>query len=76
MNQLYAAYDPPRIKADITFIRSSEFAMKARKEGQINDWKSLTEGRFQLHQIEGTHVGLFSEPEVEGLAQQINQLLV
>ncbi len=76
LNQLYHNYTWKPFNGKVTFIRSTEFANRTDKNSHLTQWHKLAKGGLEVHIVEGHHKTLFEEPEVQGLAQQINACLM
>ncbi len=69
LNDLYNRYSWRPINQAVLFIRSTEFANRSDKDYQVEQWQQLSNHQLEIHLVEGHHLTLFEEPEVEGLAQ-------
>ncbi|MEO1654124.1 MAG: hypothetical protein AAFU64_11290, partial [Bacteroidota bacterium] len=59
----------------IILIRSSEYDERPWLNRTIHKWKSIAEGGLEVYTVPGHHRSLFEEPEVLGLARQIEILM-
>lgn len=75
LNRLYANYTWKPYSGKINFIRSSEFDNRTDKKYHLSQWKKLALGGIDVSVVQGHHISLFEEPEVEALAQKINDCL-
>lgn len=75
LNELYARYDWEAFDGQIIFIRSSEFAARPDKNFHLEQWTELTKGELKVYEVPGHHLTLFEEPEVEGLAKVLGEVL-
>jgi len=75
LNQLYHHYSWNPYDGKITFIRSTEFAQRKDKDIHLDQWNKLAKGGLEVHIVEGHHKTLFEEPEVKGLATQIQEVM-
>ncbi|MEL6140486.1 MAG: amino acid adenylation domain-containing protein [Bacteroidota bacterium] len=75
LNQLYHHYTWHPFPGKVTFIRSTEFAERADKKYQLEQWDKLAGGGLDVHITQGHHLTLFAEPEVDGLAKLVNDCL-
>ncbi len=63
------------ISAKVTLIRSSGSAAKSYRDDHIPLWEALAEEGVDVYIVPGTHRTFFEEPDVIGLAQQIQSCL-
>ncbi len=75
LNKLYRYYNWRAYDGKVVFIRSSEFAARTDKDYHIEQWKKLAIQDLDVHIVEGHHLTLFEEPEVQGLAKLLGQVL-
>ncbi|MEM9820358.1 MAG: amino acid adenylation domain-containing protein [Bacteroidota bacterium] len=75
LNQMYKKYTWKAFAGKITFIRSQEFADRPDKKFHLEQWNKLAEKGLDIHVVPGHHISLFEEPEVEGLAEQLDACL-
>jgi len=75
LNLLYKRYTWQDIDEKVVLIRSSEFANQAEKDYHVSQWQKLAKKGLEVHVVEGHHLTLFEEPEVQGLAKKIGELL-
>jgi amino acid adenylation domain-containing protein len=75
LNKMYADYDWKPFKGSIHFIRSSEFNARKDKNYHLVQWKKLAKDGLNVDVVEGHHLTLFQEPEVQGLASKVSDLL-
>lgn len=73
--KLYFDYPWVPIERKITLIRSTQFAEDPGKKFHKEQWQKLAKAGLDVHVIDGTHIGLFDEPLVEGLATTVEQCL-
>lgn len=73
--KLYSDYQWLPIDRKITLIRSTQFADDPGKKFHEEQWRKLANAGLDIHVIDGTHIGLFDEPLVDGLATTIEQCL-
>ena len=71
LNDLYTKYSWEPIDDNIVLIRSKEFSNRRDKTFHLEQWKKLALGNLETHEIEGHHLTLFDEPEVQGLAKAL-----
>ncbi|MEL7249564.1 MAG: amino acid adenylation domain-containing protein [Bacteroidota bacterium] len=76
LNELYARYNWKPVPATIHFIRSTEFAKRPDKDYHIEQWTQLAEENLEVAVVDGHHLTLFEEPEVQGLAKVVGDILV
>ncbi len=76
LNKVYIDYKWEPYEGKITWIRSKENAENKSKDFHIARWKSLGKGGLDIHVVDGHHETLFEEPEVQGLAAQLNECLL
>ena len=69
---IYDKYKWPKFKGKLTFIRSSEFVNNPKKSAHIATWKNLALDGIDIYEVEGNHLTIFEEPEVQNLAVQID----
>jgi len=75
LNQMYRKYTWKTFDGKITFIRSSEFAERPDKKFHLEQWNKLAKEGLEVHVVPGHHISLFEEPEVAGLARQLEECL-
>lgn len=75
LNKMYANYHWTPYAGEINFIRSTEFASRADKDYHLTQWRKLATGGLSVSTVAGHHISLFEEPEVGGLAAQIEKTL-
>ncbi len=75
LNKLYADYHWKAFNGKIYFIRSSEFHDRSDKNYHLVQWNKLAKKGVDLHVVSGHHLTLFDEPEVQGLADKINECI-
>ena len=73
--KLYSDYQWTPIGRKITLIRSTQFADDSGKKFHEEQWRKLAGAGLDVHIISGTHIGLFDEPLVDGLAATVEQCL-
>ncbi|MEL6836541.1 MAG: amino acid adenylation domain-containing protein [Bacteroidota bacterium] len=76
LNNLYANYNWKPVPTTIHFIRSTEFASRPDKDYHIEQWSKLAGKTLEVAVVDGHHLTLFEEPEVQGLAQAVGEILV
>ncbi|MEM1318971.1 MAG: amino acid adenylation domain-containing protein [Bacteroidota bacterium] len=75
LNRAYAQYHWQPFKGTIHLVRSSEFAERKDKRFHLQQWEKLAGEQLEVSVVPGHHLTLFEEPEVGGLAQEIERLL-
>ncbi|MFK7933614.1 MAG: condensation domain-containing protein, partial [Saprospiraceae bacterium] len=76
LNSVYAAYSWHPFGGKITLIRSAQFAdINRGKKFHLTQWTALAKGGLDVHVVPGKHVTLFDEPDVIGLATQLQECL-
>ena len=75
LNELYARYNWKAVPTTIHFIRSTEFANRSDKDYHIEQWTKLAGEKLEVTVVEGHHLTLFEEPEVQGLAKAVGRIL-
>lgn len=75
LNEVYAGYSWKPIEDPLVFIRSTEFSVRKDKKFHLERWQHLTSGKLEVSEVEGHHLTLFEEPEVEGLVRAIEEYL-
>jgi amino acid adenylation domain-containing protein len=75
LNNLYKFYNWKPFDGKVHFIRSSEFAQRPDKEFHLRQWQKLAKKGVDVHVVEGHHLTLFDEPEVQGLANHLKEAL-
>ncbi|MFK8164650.1 MAG: amino acid adenylation domain-containing protein [Lewinella sp.] len=73
--KLYSDYQWLPIDRRVTLIRSTQFANDPGKKFHEEQWRKLAKAGLDVHVIDGTHIGLFDEPLVDGLASTVEQCL-
>jgi thioesterase domain-containing protein/acyl carrier protein len=76
LNKLYADYSWEPVDTSIHFIRSSEFHKRSDKKYHLTQWNKLAKKGVSTHVVEGHHISLFQEPEVQGLSRKISKCLL
>ena len=72
---LYERYDWKPHDGKVTLIRCSEFANSPEKAWLVTSWSGLANGGLEVVDVPGHHLTLFEEPEVLGLAKQLEQCM-
>lgn len=72
---LYKQYEWKPHESTIHLIRSEEFANRSDKDIHVEEWQHLAGEHLKVHTVPGTHVGLFKEQYVKGLAETIKSIL-
>ena len=75
LNNMYADYHWQPYDGKIIFIRSTEFHHRTDKKYHLTQWNKLAKKGIELHIVAGHHISLFEEPEVQGLADKIREIL-
>lgn len=75
LNKMYADYHWNPVEDSIHFIRSEEFHNRKDKNYHLTQWQKLAKGGIKLHVVPGTHLTLFEEPHVQGLAAKIDECI-
>jgi amino acid adenylation domain-containing protein len=75
LNNLYVKYVWRPIQEEVVLIRSREFSERKDKIFHLQRWKALAQGGLEIHEIEGHHLTLFDEPEVQGLTSVLSKHL-
>ena len=75
LNDIYAEYARQPVHHPLTFIRSAEFAALPQKGHHVPNWGQLAAAGLEVHVVPGTHLGLFAQPQVRGLAAKIDECL-
>lgn len=63
-------YVPYAYPGRITLIQSSEFNARADKDWHLN-WSNLARGGMDVHVVEGNHITMFEEPQVQSLGESL-----
>ena len=75
LSRLYDEYQWRPFNGKMTYIRSTEFTYVRGKDDHVKEWKSLAKDGLDIYITEGHHETLFKEPEVQGLAKQLQKCL-
>jgi thioesterase domain-containing protein/acyl carrier protein len=75
LNLISAAYNWKPLPVKITLIRSAEYALNPRKNEKVGRWNELALNGVDTYVVDGHHIDLFNEPEVQQLADQLGQCL-
>ncbi len=75
LNRLYVNYTWRPYQGKVVLIRSSENQRRRDKKFHVRQWSRLTNNLI-VKSVEGHHLTLFEEPEVQGLAQEISRSLI
>lgn len=70
-----AAYTLRPYAGKVTLFRASEKSLRGVEDPWYG-WKDLATGGLDMHEIEGTHVGILAEPGVAQLADDLRQCLL
>ena len=73
--KLYSDYNWKPIAQELILIRSTQFANDPGKKFHTEQLTQLAGGGLKVRVTEGTHIALFTEPFVEGLATTIEECL-
>jgi amino acid adenylation domain-containing protein len=65
------AYTAQPYPGRVTLIRSAEFRDRPDRDRQTTGWAELARGGLDTHVVEGTHLSMFREPHVRGLAERL-----
>src|SRR5688500_12785487 len=75
LNLISAAYVWKPLPVKITLIRSAPFLSNDRKNEKFSKWNDLALNGVDTYVVDGHHRNLFDEPEVQQLADQLQQCL-
>lgn len=75
LNDLYVTYKWKPIEDRVVLIRSTEFSQRKDKGFHLKRWQFLALNRLEVFEVDGHHLTLFDEPEVEGLTKTIDRHL-
>ncbi len=76
LDQIFKKYVRKPYDGEITLIRSSEFSQRADKDFHVKGWEDLVvEENLNVLVVSGHHRTLFIEPEVQGLAKELEKRL-
>ena len=71
LNKMYVNYTWRPYSGKIILIRSHENKNRRDKRYHVRQWSKLTND-LEIKVVDGHHLTLFEEPEVQGLAKQIS----
>jgi len=70
LTRLYLAYQWKPVKSKKVYIRSEHYLKKVGKEDETN-WKTIFLEGIEVYNVKGRHRDLFTEPNIQGLSQQL-----
>lgn len=71
LNDMYVKYTWRPLEDKIVLIRSSEFSQRKEKGFHLEQWRLLAGDQLEVYEVEGKHLTIFEEPEVERLTHKI-----
>ena len=75
LKMVYENYDWKPYDGDITLILAADFDTRPWGKVILAQWKTIVQGKVHVSFASGSHTTLFDEPEVQGLATQLQQCL-
>jgi len=67
-------YEPKSYPGGMVMLQSSDWPEGAYFDFALG-WKDLVQGRIEFHRIPGNHPSMFTEPNVNIVAQQLRDCL-
>lgn len=73
LSNLYLDYQWEEYDGDVTFVQCQEYSERPWRHKVIETWKQVIKGNIDVQVVPGHHLTLFEEPEVKGLANQVQK---